>query len=875
MINKDWLGSQKNLVTKLISNQFTPWIVLFLSLLMTLLAYQLTLSEINSKVNQNFSLQSQQILNSIKNRLLTYQLALRSGRGLFDASTDLKGDGWKTFISNLQLNELPGIQGLGFAKWIEADDLSSHISEMRKIHPEYSINPEGLREIYTSIIYLEPFDWRNQRAFGYDMFSEPTRRFAMQTALDTDEITFSGRVKLVQETEEKPQYGFLIYLPVYKKDAPVNTVSERRKAIKGFVYAPFRMNDFMDNVLTDYRKGIDISIYVGTQVDEDQLLFSTPGTLLNQNSPKNNIYQMKQNLVISNATNNWTIVTSSSDTYLDAVDRSSANIVLISGILINVMLFFITFKLMQQRRRLLLVNHSLNEARQEATQANNAKSRFLATMSHEIRTPLHGIIASVDLLSRGQLVKDQRELITTVNQSAHNLLAIINNVLDFSKIESGKFELHNQAFNIESLILHIEDLMTPLALQRKVQLEIRFVKNHQFWLFGDALRLQQVITNLVSNAIKFSSGNGYQGSVLVNITLNELADHRYDLFISVKDNGIGMSDAQIARLFLPFEQGQQDTAHKYGGTGLGLVICRDLTQMMGGVISVESKLGLGSQFNVKIPFDAISGESSELIGNIIAKTHPNHKNVRILIAEDDEINQTVIEKQLSILGYPFTIVANGQEAFDKCQQSNFDLIITDLNMPVMGGEDFAKAIRQQQRNNVIAMTPIILLTANAQLSSVDKSLFDDFLIKPLTLDTLSSVIYKWLDEQAVLFNEPSNVLIKASQDRIDLTVLRSMIGDNKTDLDNFLRTFDRKLLEYTKQLLIIKNNNDYKGLQFLLHKLKSSARTFGSNTLAILAETFESSISEHQKIDISYVVSKLDKEINMVLVEIDEFLKKD
>jgi HPt (histidine-containing phosphotransfer) domain-containing protein len=167
------------------------------------------------------------------------------------------------------------------------------------------------------------------------------------------------------------------------------------------------------------------------------------------------------------------------------------------------------------------------------------------------------------------------------------------------------------------------------------------------------------------------------------------------------------------------------------------------------------------------------------------------------------------------------------------------------------------------------------LTANAQLSSVDKSLFDDFLIKPLTLDTLSSVIYKWLDEQAVLFNEPSNVLIKASQDRIDLTVLRSMIGDNKTDLDNFLRTFDRKLLEYTKQLLIIKNNNDYKGLQFLLHKLKSSARTFGSNTLAILAETFESSISEHQKIDISYVVSKLDKEINMVLVEIDEFLKKD
>lgn len=240
-----------------------------------------------------------------------------------------------------------------------------------------------------------------------------------------------------------------------------------------------------------------------------------------------------------------------------------------------------TFALTQQRRRLLSINHSLDRARQEANQANNAKSSFLATMSHEIRTPLHGIIASVDLLARTSLNQDQHELTGTVNQSAHSLLAIINNILDFSKIESGKFELHNQAFNIETLIAHIEDLMQPLATQRKVQLDIQWIKHKQFWLFGDALRLQQIVTNLISNAIKFSSGKSYQGLVAVTVNLTEKDEHQYELWVSVRDNGIGMSKEQLERLFTPFEQATQDTSHKYGGTGLGLVICRDLTRMMG------------------------------------------------------------------------------------------------------------------------------------------------------------------------------------------------------------------------------------------------------------------------------------------------------
>lgn len=874
MLLKDWSASIRTVIRVVSTNQFTPWGVLLLSLLMTLLAYQITLAEIDSKVEQRFSLQSQDIAKAIKQRLAAYQLAIRSGRGVFDASDDVSRDEWKSFVNNLRLDQLPGIQGLGYALWIPEDQLASHVVEMRRDFPDYNLRPAGDRDVYTSIVYLEPFDWRNQRAFGFDMFSEQTRRLAMQTAMDSDAVAMSGRVVLVQETEAKPQYGFLVYLPVYKSGLPISTVAERRAAIQGFVYAPFRMHDFMDGVLTSYQQGIDIAIYVGSEVDSEQLLYETSDSIVSPNMQHLNTHVVKKTL-IHQADYTWTLVTATTDAYLATVDRSPATIVLVAGLLINVLLFLITFGLTQQRRRLLLVNHSLDEARQQATQANNAKSRFLATMSHEIRTPLHGIIASVDLLARSPLVKEQQELTSTVNQSAHNLLAIINNILDFSKIESGKFELHNQAFNIEALIIHLEDLMQPLATQRKVQLEIQFVKNHQFWLFGDGLRLQQVLTNLISNAIKFSSGNSYQGLVAVSITLNHIDEHRYELFVSVRDNGIGMTEAQVARLFKPFEQVQQDTTHKYGGTGLGLVICRDLTHMMGGSISVESKPGFGSQFNVRIPFDAISGPSSELIGNASAKTHPNYKDVWILIAEDDEVNQTVISKQLDLLKYRFTVVNNGQEALDACQRTRFDLIITDLNMPIMGGEAFAHAIRQQQRSAEIAMAPIVLLTANAQLSSVDKSLFDDFLIKPLTLDGLASVIYKWLDEQTVLFNESSKMQVTVVRERIDLTVLTSMVGDKKSDLDNFLRTFERKLREYVEQLMTIKQNQDEKALQSLLHKLKSSARTFGSHELAQLSEVVELNIIEQRSMDISTVLHQIEQEISMVLAAIQELLHKE
>ena len=203
-----------------------------------------------------------------------------------------------------------------------------------------------------------------------------------------------------------------------------------------------------------------------------------------------------------------------------------------------------------------------------------------------------------------------------------------------------------------------------------------------------------------------------------------------------------MSKEQLERLFTPFEQATQDTSHKYGGTGLGLVICRDLTRMMGGSLTVDSKFDQGSQFNVHIPFDAISGPDTELMGSSSANTHPNHRHVWILVAEDDEVNQSVMAKQLSLLDYRFSIVSNGQEALEACQRRKFDLIITDLNMPVMGGEAFAQSIREQERQSNYDMVPLILLTANAQLASVDKSLFDDFLIKPLTLDNLSVVIYK-------------------------------------------------------------------------------------------------------------------------------------
>jgi CHASE1-domain containing sensor protein len=234
-----------------LQHQATAWIILALSFVVTALAWSISDSAIRTKASERFEFQTADIASAIERRLIAYATALRGGVGLFEAAGQVTRAQWHAYVEALRLQEnFPGIQGLGFSLMIAPAELDAHIAGIRaEGFPDYSVRPEEPRDQYSAIVYLEPFDWRNQRAFGYDMYSEPVRRRAMERARDSGEPAISGRVTLVQETDEDVQYGFLMYIPVYRPGMPTTTLEERRAALLGFVYSPFRANDFMNGIL--------------------------------------------------------------------------------------------------------------------------------------------------------------------------------------------------------------------------------------------------------------------------------------------------------------------------------------------------------------------------------------------------------------------------------------------------------------------------------------------------------------------------------------------------------------------------------------------------------------------------------------------------
>lgn len=249
--------------SRLLGHRATAWVVLVLALLMTGAAWRLADQAVKARDAAQFAAQADDLAEAIRTRMHEYLAMLRAGAGLFNASQEVDRREWQAFVASLQLAEnYPGVQGVGFSLMLPGSAVAKHVAAIRQQgFPDYAIRPAGERELVSSIIYLEPFDWRNQRAFGYDMFSEPVRRAAMTQAMESGKPAVSGSVKLVQETEKDVQHGFLVYLPVYRKGLPLETAEQRRLAIHGFVYSPFRTGDLMQGILDARMKGLGFELF--------------------------------------------------------------------------------------------------------------------------------------------------------------------------------------------------------------------------------------------------------------------------------------------------------------------------------------------------------------------------------------------------------------------------------------------------------------------------------------------------------------------------------------------------------------------------------------------------------------------------------------
>jgi signal transduction histidine kinase len=381
----------------------------------------------------------------------------------------------------------------------------------------------------------------------------------------------------------------------------------------------------------------------------------------------------------------------------------------------------------------------LMEARDAANAANVAKSQFLANMSHEIRTPLNGVLAMAEVMDRGDLSEPQRERLTIVRQSGEQLLAVLNDVLDLSKIEAGKLELLDQDFELERMAQSVSDGFEPLAREKGLRFEVQVAPEAAGAWRGDSDRLRQIFGNLVSNAIKFTAS----GSVVARF---ETADAG-GLRLSVVDSGIGIPRDKIPNLFEKFTQADSSTTRQYGGTGLGLAICRQLAQLMGGQISVRSEEGKGSTFIVELPFARTASlDAAESPG---AGVDVSQRRVQVLAAEDNIVNQKVLKAIVEPMDVELTIVGDGRAAVEAWREGQFDVILMDIQMPVMDGIAAARAIRSAELASGRLRTPILALTANALVHQVEEYFtagMDGHVSKPIEIGKLYEALGRALSE---------------------------------------------------------------------------------------------------------------------------------
>ena len=396
--------------------------------------------------------------------------------------------------------------------------------------------------------------------------------------------------------------------------------------------------------------------------------------------------------------------------------------------------------------------NKLSKAIVDANAAYKTQAEFLANMSHEIRTPINGILGMLQLtLMAEDLQADYRDNLVTAKNCADTLLRLINDILDISKLEAGKYKIKEETFDVKQAIEETVAAQVPIANNKGLQLDCSFGNNIPKLVKGDGQRVQQILNCLLSNAIKFTS----EGSVRVKVASMDMeGENKVKLRIAVADTGIGISEANMSKLFIRFSQVDSSDTRKYGGSGLGLVISKQIAELMGGTIQVQSKEDIGSTFIVEVPMkvvkaaDDLSPEEEKEEEPAVFSINA-HSKARILVAEDEPVNQQVIGKLLGMAGFSYDIAENGEKAVELFKQKVYDAALFDVQMPVMDGIAATQEIREIEKKEKRKRLPIIAVTARAMFGDKERILenqLDDYIAKPYNLNDVVETLNKYIDD---------------------------------------------------------------------------------------------------------------------------------
>ncbi|WP_262152432.1 hybrid sensor histidine kinase/response regulator [Chryseobacterium foetidum] len=515
------------------------------------------------------------------------------------------------------------------------------------------------------------------------------------------------------------------------------------------------------------------------------------------------------------------------------------------------------YHILRQFKRQRLLIQELDVAQKKALVAAQTKENFLANMSHEIRTPLSGILGFTNLLQKRPLDDTSKEFVSSIQRSGENLMAIINDILDLSKIEAGMMRITKGIFSINGLVNSVETFFVERAKEKGLTISSKIDSSIPDTLNGDATRLTQILVNLIGNAIKFT----HQGNINIEIYNKQQTENEVVVGFKVSDTGIGIDKEKLIEVFERFNQGEDSTTRNYGGTGLGLSIVKSLIQLQNGDIEVISEQGKGTTFHFYIPY-AIAKEQLNVVPKVDTDYFKDKTNasLKVLIVDDNTINQSLMKHLLSQWNIDFETANNGLEAVEFLRNNDCDLVLMDIQMPQMDGYVATQTIREELKLN----TPIIAMTAHALAGERERCMsrgMNEYISKPIKEEELFKLISNFgLKENKK--TETKTAEVTSNYEFIDLTYLKSISNEDKDFERTVTQQFLDKVPTHLQELKLAYDNKDFKLLKLRAHDLKSSVAIMG--LLPLLEE----------KLDILELTTKENPASQLALEEVKDVLLK-
>lgn len=711
-----------------------PYVVLAITLALTIIGTAYVVRTNDARDALRFQAAADETQQLIEIRLNTYVELLRAGAALFAASDNLTGDEFRAFVRGLRVHErYPGIQAIGFAVRTGPARLRAVESQLAAItHETARVWPPGPRDEYVVTLLLEPLDQANRQALGYDMATDPVRRAVMKRARDTGKPAASGKVTLLPG-DDGDEPGFVIVMPVYGRDASTGSVEERRRALIGYVFSPYRVDDLLNGILAGgTTEPLELAVYDGPTPDAAARLYASwPHDPLADGSR-----QVTHRFDVAGQP--WTVAFAPAPNFSHSF-AWLAPVALIAGTLLSLGVFGVTLvqlrawdALRRSQSRLRELVGLERDARADAQAANRAKDEFLATLSHELRTPLNAMLGWLSMLRSGKLAPDRRDnALEVIERNAHTQARLIEDLLDVSRIMTGKVRLELHPLQLGPIANTVLEGLRPSADAKGVRLHTSIAANVPN-VMGDAARLQQIVWNLLSNAIKFTPPGG-------DVYLDLQVQHGY-VELGVRDTGIGIAPEFLPHVFERFRQANSSTTRVHGGVGLGLAIVRHLVELHGGTIEAHSDgRDRGALFLAR--FSVTSSRDASRTAPPLEQHGPVLDGVRVLVVDDDADTRDLLAEALSASGASVLPAGSADEAVELLRQRGVDVLVSDIAMPEVDGYALMRRVRALPEP--AGRVPAIALTALARPHDREEAIhagFQAHVSKPVQIEALEEAL---------------------------------------------------------------------------------------------------------------------------------------